>query len=135
MSRFDSKSENVLALGLFALLVVSIVGAFSAVFAFGRDWLAPAVSVLRWDVILFSNAVLLFAIGWTDFPEKVRKSFAVKTQVQCLTIWEVLLGILVVLTVEQASYPLLFGIFGAGPPLIAYSAHAMYRGSKPQYDT
>ena len=76
---------------------------------------------------MFLNAVLLFAIGWTDFPERIRHSMAVRRQVQCLTIWQALLALLVLLTTEQASYVVLFSLFGPAVALMCYSGGSAYR--------
>jgi hypothetical protein len=127
MPTFGSKAEKLLALSLSAFLLASIVGVIIEIFALGRNWLVPAAPVLRCDMILFSNAVFLFAIGWTDFPEKVRRSAPVRIQVQCLTIWQALLGLLVLMTIEQAGYVALFAMFGPAVPLVSYSAHSAYR--------
>lgn len=127
MITLSSKSEKLLAVGLSALLLVSIVGVMVSVFALGYNWLRAGTPVLRWDLLLFSNAAFLFAIGWTDFPEQIRRSAALRSQVQCFTIWQVLLGLLVLMTIEQASYVVLFSLFGPAVPLMSYSAKSAYR--------
>jgi ABC-type transport system involved in multi-copper enzyme maturation permease subunit len=127
MFTLSRKSEKVLAVGLSVFLLVSIVGVVACIFALGSNWLRAGTPVLRWDIVLFSNAVLLFAIGWTDFPEQARRSIAVRRQVQCLTIWQALLGLLVLVTMEQASYAVLFGLFGPAFALMCYSGGLAYR--------
>ena len=127
MFTLSPKSEKMLALGLSAFLLASVVGVIACIFALGFNWLQAATPVLRWDVVLFSNAVLLFAIGFTDFPEQIRRSMAVRRQVQCLTIWQALLALLVLMTMEQASYAVLFSLFGPAVPLMSYSARSAYR--------
>lgn len=82
MFTLSPKSEKLLAAGLSAFLLASIVGVIACIFALGSNWLHAAAPVLCWDIVLFSNAVLLFAIGWTDFPEQIRRSMAVRRQVQ-----------------------------------------------------
>jgi hypothetical protein len=94
MFTLSSKSEKLLAMGLSAFLLASIVGVIACIFALGSNWLQAATPVLRWDVMLFSNLVFLSVIGWTDFPEQVRRSTAMRTQVQCLAIWQALLALL-----------------------------------------
>jgi hypothetical protein len=123
----SSKSEKMLAVGLSAFLVASILGVIACIFALGSNWVRAAAPVLRWDIVLVSNAVLLYAIGWTDFPEQIRRSLALRRQVQCLTIWEALLALLVLMTMEQASYVVLFSLVGPAVPLVSYSATSAYR--------
>jgi ABC-type transport system involved in multi-copper enzyme maturation permease subunit len=130
MFTLSRKSEKVLAVGLSVFLLVSIAGVMACIFALGLSWLQAATPVLRWDVILFSNAVLLFAIGWTDFPEQIRRSMAVRSQVQCLAIWQALLALLVFVTMEQASYVVLFSLFGPAIALMCYSGGSAYRAVK-----
>jgi hypothetical protein len=127
MLTFGPRAEKLLAAGLSVFLLASIVFVIAGVFALGRNWLEPAAPVLRWDMFLFSNAVFLFAIGWTDFPEKVRRSLPVRSQVQCLTIWQALLGLLVLMTTAQASYVVLFAMFGPAVAIVSYSAGSAYR--------
>jgi ABC-type transport system involved in multi-copper enzyme maturation permease subunit len=127
MFTLSPKSEKVLAVGLSAFLLASIVGVIACIFALGSNWLQAATPVLRWDIVLFSNAVLLFVIGWTDFPEQIRRSMPVRRQVQCLTIWQALLALLVITTMEQASYAVLFSLFGPAVALMCYSGGSAYR--------
>ena len=131
MFTLSPKSEKALAVGLSAFLLASIVGVAACIFALGSNWLRAATPVLRWDMVLFSSAVLLFAIGWTDFPERIRRSMAVRRQVQCLTIWQVLPALLVLMTMEQASYVVLFSLFGPAVALMSYSAGSAYRALRP----
>ncbi len=127
MLTLSPKSEKMLAAGLSTFLLASIVGVIACVFAMGSNWLQAATPVLRWDIVLFSNAVLLFVIGWTDFPERIRRSMAVRRQVQCLTIWQAWLALLVIMTIEQASYVVLFSLFGPAVALMCYSGGSAYR--------
>ncbi len=124
---FSPKSEKLLALGLSAFLLASIVGVIACIFALGLNWLQAASPLLRWDTVLLSNAVLLFAIGWTDFPAQIRLSVAARIQVQCLAIWQALLALLVITTMEQASYAVLFSLFGPAVALMCYSGGSAYR--------
>lgn len=127
MFTLSRKSEKLMAVGLSVFLLISIVGVIACIFALGSNWLRAATPVLRWDIVLFSNAVLLFAIGWTDFPEQIRRSVAVRRQVQCLTVWQALLALLVLVTIEQASYAVLFSLFGPAVALLCYSGGSAYR--------
>jgi hypothetical protein len=132
MFTLSPKSEKLLALGLSAFLLASIVGVIACIFALGLNWLQAATPVLRWDIVLFSNAVLLFAIGWTDFPAQIRRSVAVRIQVQCLVIWQALLALLVIATMEQASYAVLFSLFGPAVALMCYSGGSAYRALRAE---
>jgi hypothetical protein len=127
MFTISPKSEKLLAVGLSAFLLASILGMIACIFALGFNWFREATSVLRWDVVLLSNAVFLFAIGWTDFPEQIRRSMAVRSQVQCLAIWQALLALLVLMTIEQTSYVVLFSLLGPAIPLMSYSARSAYK--------
>jgi hypothetical protein len=126
MLALSRKSEKLLAVGLSAFLLASTLGVIACIFALGFNWFREATPVLRWDVFLISNAVFLFVIGWTDFPERIRGSTAVRRQVQCLTIWQALLALLVLMTMEQTSYFVLFSLLGPAVPLMSYSARSAY---------
>ncbi len=127
MHTLSPNSEKILAIALSAFLLSSIVGIIAMIVVFGSGWLRPAAPVLRWDMVLFSNAIFLFVIGWTDFPEKVRQSAAVRVQVQSWTIWQVLLGILVILTMKQVDFSVIGFMFGPALAIMAYSGGAAYR--------
>lgn len=127
MQTLSRKNEKILAAGLSAFLLSSVAGIIAMVVALGYGWLHAAAPVLRWDMVLFSNAIFLFAIGWTDFPEKVRQSAAVRVQVQSWTLWQVLLGILVILTTRRADVSVIWFMFGPALAIMAYSAGAAYR--------
>lgn len=128
MKDFTSNRGKLLAVSLCVFLLASIFGTCAAVFALGDDWLRPAAPVLRWDTILFSNAVFLLVIGWTDLPEKIRRSIAVRAQVQCWAIWQVLLGFLVLMTLGQINLIVVFSVLcGVGIALLAYSLGSVYR--------
>jgi|SRR5579875_393430 len=130
MSPFSQKNGKLLAVAASVLLLASIVWVIGSIFAFGYSWLRPADPLLGWDKVAFSNAIFLFVIGWTDLPEKARKSKALRIQVQCWAIWQTVLGVLVVMTVWRVGYPVLFFMFGAAPLLIGCSAVAAYRAMR-----
>jgi hypothetical protein len=128
MSTFTPRSEKFLVAGLSAFLAASIVGVAACMLALGSNWLRPAAPVLRWYTVLFANAVFLFVIGWTDFPEQIRRSTGMRSQVQCWTVWQALLALPVLMTLEQVNIIVVFSVmFGAAVALVAYSAGSAYR--------
>ncbi|HYB90101.1 MAG TPA: hypothetical protein VEC38_03555 [Candidatus Binataceae bacterium] len=124
------KYEKLIAVGLFVFLVASVVFVVGAVFAFGYEWLNPAAPVLRWHIVAFGNAIFLYVICWTDLPQEIRRSGALRRQVQCLTIWQAVLGVMALITLARAGYFALFSMFGPAVALLAYSGGVTYRALK-----
>lgn len=128
MPNLTRNHESFLAVGLSVFLLASILGTAAAILTLGDGWLSTAAPVLRWDIILLSNSVFLFVIAWTDFPEKIRRSPAARVQVQCWTVWQVLLGVLAFMTARRMNLIVTFAVLcGCGIALLAYSVGAVYR--------
>ena len=120
-------TERKAALLLWIGLVLVMGFVISLLIAFGLNGMMLRLRPADWSDVLFTNAFFLFVIGTTDYPERIRKSSALKLQVLC---WSVLMFALSLL-VMSALRPIMdayIGYFASALLMIAlYSGGAVYR--------
>src|ERR1700693_742061 len=88
-----TERTTVLLVWIGLVLVMAFV--ISTLIAFGLEGMILRAPPAGWSDVLLTNALFLFILGATDYPERIRKSSALKRQVLCWSVFMFAFSLLV----------------------------------------
>ena len=120
-------SDRKVALLLWIGLMLVMVFAISSLIAFGLNGMMVRMPPMGSSDVLLTNAVFLYVIGATDFPERIRRSPALKRQILCWAILTFAFSLLVRPSL-RSTMETYIGYFASALLMIAlYSGGAVFR--------
>jgi hypothetical protein len=117
---------------MFAALLATILFFIFLLVRYGADTVFNTLPPPRWSDLLFESAAFFFIIGFTDYPEMLRKYALLRHLVLCWGLWQLLLGLLWS-AFSMSIITLATSFFISSTAMIAiYAAGLIYRafGSK-----
>lgn len=130
MKEIDPRRERSLALAIWGglLLYIGLVVTGAVVVGFGGMFVKLPPS--EWQDVLIANALFLFVIGWSDYPEIIRKSAILRTQVLCWATLMFLTALLLSASSKRYLEETLGYFIGSLLAVAVYSSGAIYRARR-----